>query len=205
MRTAAVSIQRSDSASSCPARPRKTRRLSANAQPKLLRSSRNFGSTTSPSNSSASTKSTANANSKRLAARAFSSPQRYSGTANWVRWFAARKKFVNGIRATPYSSSGRFCGRNTRTRLQKASRNTAPTRSGSPCRTRVNSCSIAATSYRLQKAASTASTTMHPMMAGEAKVREAVLLLRYCMGANRSVSAQISCNAGTNKKFVSTL
>ena len=35
--------------------------------------------------------------------------QRYSGTANWVRWFVARKKFVSGIRAAPYSSSGRFC------------------------------------------------------------------------------------------------
>ena len=110
--------------------------------------------------------------------RAFSSPQRYSGTANWVRWFAARKKFVSGIRAAPYSSSGRFCGRNTRTRLQKASRNTAHARSGSPCRTRVNSCSIVATSYRFQKAASTASTAMHPIMAGEAKMREAGLLLR---------------------------
>ena len=178
MRTAAVSIQRSASVSSCPVWLRKIRRLSTNAQPKLLRSSRNFGSTTSPSSSSASTQSTARANRKRLAARAFSSPQRYSGTANWVRWFAARKKFVSGIKATPYSSSGRFCGRNTRTRLRKASRNTAPARSGSPCRIRVSSCSIVAISYRLQKAASIASTAMHPMMAGEAKMREAVLLLR---------------------------
>ena len=55
--------------------------------------------------------------------------QRYSGTANWVRWFAARKKLVSGIRAAPYSSSGRFCGRNIRTRLQNASRNTALARS----------------------------------------------------------------------------
>ena len=55
---------------------------------------------------------------------------------------------------------------------------TAHARSGSPCRTRVNSCSIVATSYRFQKAASTASTAMHPIMAGEAKMREAVLLLR---------------------------
>ena len=178
MRAAAVSIQRSASANSCPARLRKMCRLSANAQPKLLRSNRNFGRTTSPSSSSASTKSTARANRKRLEERAFSSPQRYSGTANWVRWFAARKKFVSGIRAAPYSSSGRFCGRNTRTRLQKASRNTAHARSGLPCRTRVNSCSIVATSYRFQKAASTASTAMHPIMAWEAKMREAVLLLR---------------------------